>query len=171
MVRTSHSPPAELDVVDYIQQTRDSYASLGYDDYRWADNPEPVPLVPLGKPLAECRVAVIASGGVYAVGQVAFNHKDDVSYRAIPTDTAVEDLRVTHFAYDVTDGRADPNVVFPVAALREMVAAGELGSLTSHALTFMGGIYSQRRLREELIPRLVQQVQEMAADIVLLVPV
>lgn len=171
MARDDHLPPAALDVVDYIQQTRDSYASLGYDDYRWADNPEAVPLAVPSKPLSECKLAVIASGGVYEAGQVAFTHKDDVSYRRIATDVDVDDLRVSHFAFDLTDSRHDPNVIFPIEALRTMVAQGELGSLTSHGLTFMGGIYSQRRLREVLMPQLISQVTEMAADIVLLVPV
>lgn len=164
-------PPADLDAVDYIAQTRATYASLGYADYHWAEVPDPPALVKPVRPAAESRLALIASGGVYRHGQVAFTHRDDMSYRRIPTDVAVSDLRVTHFAYDQTDARRDPNVVFPLEALRYLVASGELGALTSHALTFMGGIYSQRRVREELAPRLVREVHEMEADIVLLVPV
>ncbi len=163
--------PAELDVVDYIAQTRATYNSLGYGEYRWAANPDPPALVPMAFPMAQARLALIASGGIYRSGQVAFTHKDDVSYRRVETSIAVTDLRVTHFAYDQTDARRDPNVVFPIEPLRFMVESGELGSLTPHALTFMGGIYSQRRLRSELIPRLVGEVQQMAADVVLLVPV
>lgn len=163
--------PAHLDPVDYIAQTRATYASLGYSDYRWAEEPEPPAFVRPSRTAAQSRLALIASGGVYRHGQVAFTHKDDVSYRRIPTDVAVSDLRVTHFAYDQTDARRDPNVVFPIEALRHLVQAGELGELTSHALTFMGGIYSQRRLREQLIPELLREVHEMGADVVLLVPV
>ena len=165
------TPPAELDVVDHIQQTRDSYDQLGYDSYRWAHEPDPAPFVTPRKPLAESKVALIASGGIYEVGQVAFHHKDDTSLRRVATDTAVEDLRTSHFAYDMTNARQDPNVVFPIDALRAMDAANTIGSLTSHALTFMGGIYSQRRLREELLPELVAQVEAMEPDVILLVPV
>lgn len=159
------------DPVDYLQQTRDSYSSLGYPEYRWAHNPEPSAFAKVTKPLAESTVAVIASGGIYRHGQVAFTHKDDVTFRKIPTDTPVDDLRVTHFAFDQTNARNDTNIVLPLDALRAMVAQGELGGLTEHALTFMGGIYSQRRVHETLIPALVDQVREMAPDIVLLVPV
>ena len=123
------------------------------------------------KPLAEAKVALVASGGVYQAGQVAFHHKDDTSYRRIPTDVATADLRTSHFAYDMTDARVDPNVVFPIDALRAMVDAGTIGSLTTHALTFMGGIYSQRRLTEELIPELSKEIAAMEPDVVLLVPV
>jgi D-proline reductase (dithiol) PrdB len=164
-------PPVELDVVDHIQQTRDSYAQLGYDSYRWAHEPEPAALAKATKSLSESKVALIASGGVYQVGQVAFHHKDDTGYRPIPTDTDVADLRTSHFAYDMTNARVDPNVVFPLDALRSMVDSGTIGSLTSHALTFMGGIYSQRRLNEHLIPAITEEIVAMEPDVVLLVPV
>ena len=164
-------PPLGLDIVDHIQQTRDSYAQLGYDSYRWAHEPEPAAFVRPAKPLAEAKGALVASGGVYQAGQVAFHHKDDTSYRRIPTDVATADLRTSHFAYDMTDARVDPNVVFPIDALRAMVDAGTIGSLTTHALTFMGGIYSQRRLTEELIPELSKEIAAMEPDVVLLVPV
>jgi len=165
------SPPPELDVVDHIQQTRDSYDQLGYDAYRWAHNPDPAPLAPLTTPLADAKVAMIASGGVYQVGQVAFHHKDDTGHRRIPSDAPTNSLRTSHFAYDMTSARIDPNVVFPIEALRNLVDAGQIGSLTEHMLTFMGGIYSQRRLREELIPALVADIEALEPDVILLVPV
>jgi len=161
----------ELDPVDYIAQTRATYSSLGYGEYRWAHNEETPPWAPLTKPLADVRVALIASGGVYTVGQVAFTHKDDVTHREIPTGVDVANLRVTHFAFDQTNARSDPNVIFPIEPLRRLATDGFIGGLTTHALTFMGGIYSQRRLREELIPVLVDRTLEMGADVVLLVPV
>ena len=158
-------------MIDYIAQTRESYEQLGYDAYRWATEAEPSALVALVKPLRDSKVALVASGGIYQVGQIAFHHRDDTSHRRIPTDVATADLRISHFAYDKTAARTDPNVVFPIDALRRLVADGEVGSLTSHALTFMGGIYSQRRLREELIPDLTAEIEAMEPDVVLLVPV
>lgn len=164
-------PPADLDVVDHISQTRDSYSALGYDAYRWAHEPEPVALNRPTKPLADSRVALVGSGGVYRVGQVAFHHRDDTSYRSIPADTAAGDLRTSHFAYDMTAARRDPNVVFPLEALRTLADSGVIGQVAPAALAFMGGIYSQRRLTEELIPSLTAELNSMAPDIVLLVPV
>lgn len=164
-------PHTFTDPVDYIAVTHETYDKLGYGSYRWAHEPDPVPLAPINKPLSECKLALIASGGVYAAGQVAFTHKDDLSMRHIPTDIDIRALRTSHFAYDMTAARQDPNIVLPLAPLRQLVADGELGSLTQHALTFMGGIYSQRKLREQLIPEIVATVQEMEADIALLVPV
>lgn len=171
---TKHHPldaPPGIDPVDYIEQTRTDYEHLGFEAYRWASNATPVPLAQLSKPLSECRLALIASGGVYRRGQVAFTSRDDTSYRRIPIDIDADELRVTHFAYDLTDARRDSNVVLPLRPLKRLVAHGVLGSLATYALTFMGGIYSQRRLRDELLPNLVDEVRDLEADIALLVPV
>lgn len=166
------NPPADLDPVDYIQVTKDAYALLGFDAYRWADNTaEPAALVQPAKPLSESKVVLIASGGVYQVGDIGFTHKDDLTFRETPTDVASTDMRVTHFAYDEASAKSDINAVFPIDSLRAMVEAGEIGSLADVSLTFMGGIYSQRRLGETLIAAIVDRVNELEADIALLVPV
>ena len=157
--------------VDYIDVTRGAYADLGFPAYRWVTSVEPTPFTPPRRPLEQSRLALIASGGIYVAGQIAFHFKDDTSFRLIPTDTATRDLRATHFAYDLTDARSDPNVVFPLDTLRRLVQAGRLGSLTRHAFTFMGGIYSSRRVRDELAPAIARAVAAEGADIVLLVPV
>lgn len=157
--------------IDYIALTRETYAGLGYRPYRWASSDDPPSWAPLRKPLAEARLGLIASGGIYRHGQVAFTHKDDVTHREIPTDIATAELRVTHFAYDLADARRDPNVIFPLDTLRAVTAEGVIGGLASLAFTFMGGIYSQRRLAAELIPTLVERTLDMEVDAVLLVPV
>ena len=54
---------------------------------------------------------------------------DDTSVRVIDTTIETSELRATHFAYDLTDARSDPNVVFPIDTLRALVGTGELGSL------------------------------------------
>jgi D-proline reductase (dithiol) PrdB len=157
--------------VEYIPRIRQQYSKLGYQPYQWASNPEPPPWQPLRKPLAQSRLALLASGGIYMAGQVAFHHKDDPSLRAIPKTVATPQLRVTHFAYDKTAARSDPNVVFPIDTLRALVAEGFIGGMADHAYTFMGGIYSARRVREELAPRITQMVLAEHADLALLVPV
>ncbi len=157
--------------IRYIDRTRAQYEALGYGSYAWAHNPDDPPMATLPAPLSELRVGVIATGGVYAVGQTAFTYKDDLTYRAIPSDIATEDLRATHFAYDLTDARRDINVVFPIDALRAIAADGEIGELAPHLFTCMGGIYSQRRVRDELAPTLVERCRRDQIQAVVLVPV
>ena len=157
--------------VNYITRITNNYAKLGYKPYHWVHNPDTPPWTPLGKPLSECRLGLIASGGLYMKGQVAFHFKDDLSFRAIPTDVDTRELRTAHFAYDQTDARTDPNVVFPIDPLRWLVKEGVVGELAAHAYTFMGGIYSSRRARDELAPRLTERLLAERVDAALLVPV
>ena len=166
VTETDRQPP-----VDYIERTREVYSALGYPPYQWVVNEPLAKLARPHRPQAEWRVALVASGGIYAVGQIAFHHRDDFSYREIPADTPLEDLRTTHFAYDLTDARADPNVVFPLAVLRQLASEGEIGEVAPRAYTFMGGIYSARKVRDTLAPALADRLVEDAVDVALMVPV
>ncbi len=157
--------------VEYIARIRDNYARLGYKPYNWVVNTDTAPWAPLPKPLSQCRLGLAASGGIYVTGQVAFHYKDDTSIRDVPTDVDAKDLRATHFAYDLSDARADANVVFPIGPLRRLVREGVLGGLADRFHTFMGGIYSARRVTEQLAPALLSRFREDAVDAVLLVPV
>jgi D-proline reductase (dithiol) PrdB len=157
--------------VDYIERTRELYAALDYPPYRWVDLPEAPPFVRLRKPVREARIGLIASGGVYVHGQVAFHYQDDTSFRVIPCDTPMDALRVTHFAYDLTDARADPNVIFPLQTLRDLESEGRIGELAANAYAFMGGIYSSRKVRDFLAPALADRVEQDEVDAVVLVPV
>jgi len=163
---TSRLPP-----VDYLARTTEKYSALGFTPYSWVHSETPPPFTRPDKPLDECRVGLIASGGIYTEGQIAFHFKDDLSYRKIPTDTPDEALRTTHFAYDLTDSRRDPNVVFPLKALRNLARTGRIGSVAENALTFMGGIYSARKVRDVLAPAFVDELQSQEVDLALLVPV
>lgn len=166
LIGRSNLPPA-----DYVAETRELYDSLGYDSYRWAERSEPVPLAQLPASLADAKVMIIGSGGVYRHGQVAFSTKDDTSIRLIAADTPADELRTAHFAYDQTDARSDINCVFPLQRLRELAANGFIGSLSELHCAFMGGIYSTRRLLSETVPRLLEQCRANKPDLVLLVPV
>jgi hypothetical protein len=162
---------SELPPADYIAETRQLYQSLGYDTYRWAERPETPPLAPISKPLSQCRITLIGSGGIYRRGQVAFHTRDDTSLRVISADTPSAELRTAHFAYDQTDARADPNCVFPLERLRELADGGVIGGVTSEAYGFMGGIYSTRRVEAETAPLLVERCRSQETDLALLVPV
>lgn len=157
--------------VDYIARTKALYDTLGYGSYRWVENKSAPPWAPVRKPLSESKVGLAGSGGIYAEGQVAFHYKDDISYRIIAGDTPKADLRASHFAYDLTDARKDPDVVFPLDNLRALAAEGHIGAVSDKAYAFMGGIYSARAVRERLAPALADHFVEDQVDLVLLVPV
>ncbi len=156
--------------VDYIERTREQYASLGYPPYQWIHNEDEPPFAAVSKSLAESRIGLIASGGIYREGQIAFHYRDDFSFRIIPSDTGKSTLRVTHFAYDVTDARSDPNVVFPLETLRAEARERGIAEVGPNAYTFMGGIYSVRKVRERLAAALAERMEDDAVDAALLVP-
>jgi D-proline reductase (dithiol) PrdB len=155
--------------VDYIPRTRELYDPL--PPYRWTDNRSlPVPWTPLTKPLSDCRVALVASGGIHLDTQPPFHFKDDASIRIIPTDAPMSRLRIAHFGYPTADAERDPNCVFPLEALREMVTDGAIKELAPEAITCMGGIYSQRRVSDELVPPVVDRIKQQNVDLCYLVP-
>jgi glycine/betaine/sarcosine/D-proline reductase family selenoprotein B len=157
--------------INYIPLLTDIYSSLGYPKYRWVVHTDPPPWQPICKPLSKCRLGLIASGGIYSAGQKAFHYKDDESYRIIPTTVNTKQLRATHFGYDLTHARRDINSVFPLDTLRCLVKEGVIGEMADHAFTFMGGIYSTRKVQENLAPALVERLRQEEVDAVLFVPV
>lgn len=164
----SSMPP---DAVPYIERTRSLYATQA--PYRWVQNDrtqQPPPWTPIERPLAASRVALLASGGVHLAGQPAFHFRNDVSHREIPVAAENEDLRISHFGYDVRDARRDPGCVFPLAALKALAAERVIAGLSGPALSFMGGIYSARLVRDDLAPRLRDVVLRQRADLAYLVP-
>jgi len=156
--------------IDYIERTLEQYAALGYPPYRWVNNEDDPPFTPLSKPLTDCTVGLIASGGIYRLGQPAFHFKDDTSFRAIDVTTPPSELRVSHFAYDTNDARRDINVVLPVRTLKDLARLSRIKELARHAYTFMGGIYSARKVRDLLAPALAERLIKDEVDVAIMVP-
>ena len=153
--------------VDYIPRTRELYKS--FSPYRWVENRDTPPWTPLKKPLSQSKLALIGSGGILYRDQHRF-HREDASYRLIPKDAAQTDLSVWHFGYRTADAEADHNCVFPLRALRDLDAAGVIGEFADPAYSFMGGIYSARKVRDELAPQIADELTRAHVDAFFLVP-
>ncbi len=152
--------------IAYIPRTRELYSS--HTPYRWAVN-ETVPWTPLRKPLSSCKLALISSGGILHRDQPRFR-REDTSYRRIPKNAHPRDLYIWHFGYPIADAQADPNCVFPLERLRELEAEGVIGELSDPAFSFTGGIYSSRKVREELAPKIIEELRAARVDAFYLVP-
>ncbi|MBU6399257.1 MAG: hypothetical protein KGS61_02980 [Verrucomicrobia bacterium] len=137
---------------------------------------EPVPWVPLAKPLNQCRLALVSSAGFVLPEQEPFDDSipgGDVSFREIPSDIEVARLIDTHRSesFDHAGLRGDPNLAFPITRMRELVAARRLGSVNRRHLSFMGSITAPGRLVRDTAPAAARQLAQDAVDVALLVPV
>lgn len=157
--------------VSYIDRTRELYDKIGYPPYAWFQAESAPAFTAMKRPLAECRLGMVSTAGTYVTGQTAFYYRDDTSIRKIPANTAKKDLRFSHITENyLVEARQDPATVFPADALASLQSEGFIGDLATNYLSCMGGIYSQRRVREELIPGLKQAMEEDPIDCLLLVP-
>ena len=157
--------------VRYIYAITQRYESLGYASYRWYEADCAPPLKALSKPIAQSRIGVLATSGTYVAGQVAYHYKDDTSLRTIPKNTPTGELRFAHITENfLQDSRRDPNCTLPIDALRKLQAERQIGEVADDLLSCMGGIYSQRRVCEELIPAVRERFEAQQVDAVLLIP-
>ncbi len=92
-----------------------------------------------GPPLKQRRVAIITTAGLHTADEQNFGFID-TSYRVIAGDTDGSDLLMSHTSvnFDRSGFQQDVNVIFPIDRLRELEAAGEIGSLGRFHYAFMG---------------------------------
>ncbi len=156
--------------VQYMQAITERYKAIGYTPYRWFQADDAPAWTPPAKRLADARIGVLSTSGAYALGQVAYHYKDDTSIRSIASSTSPRDLRFSHVTENYLVGaRRDPECLLPLTALRRLVAEGFIGSLADRVFSCMGGVYSQRRVREEIAPALLAAFREQKVDCALLV--
>lgn len=156
---------------EYMRRTRQSYLKLGYQPYLWYQADSAPAFTPPSKPLSEARLGMISTAGAYVQGQVAYHYKDDTGIRTIPRQTPVSKLRFSHIMENyLVEARQDPCTVFPIEALDALHQDGSIGALADNYFSCMGGIYSQSRVRDELLPSLSEAVSRERLELLLLVP-
>ena len=122
------------------------------------------------KPLEECRLALVTTGGVHLPEQTRFDIDDplgDCSYREIPNDAYA--LTWSH-AYFASDRGTDLDSVFPLWTLRVLAAEGVTGELNHRHFSFMGAIHDPAPLVEETAPEVASKLSKDGVDAVLLTP-
>src|SRR5260370_10847994 len=113
-----------LMALDYIPRTRELYRSFN-NPYQWVANDD-VPWTPLKKRIADCKIALMSSGGILWRDQPRF-HREDASYRRISKPATRDELNVWHFGYRTDDAQRDPNCVFPLERMRELETERVIG--------------------------------------------
>jgi D-proline reductase (dithiol) PrdB len=129
----------------------------------------------LGKPLAECKLALITTAALHLPHQPAFDDHvrgGDFSFRELPGDVILNELRIAHrsSAFDQTGALQDRNLVFPLDRFRELAARGTIGALNHRHFSFMGSISAPGRLISETAPAVAALLHQDEVDAAFLVP-
>ena len=88
------------------------------------------PFVPLRRPLAAGRLAIVSTAGLHRRGDRPFGPADQ-TYRLIAANTPTVDIVQSHtsLGFDRVASMRDVNISFPIDRLRELVGRGVLGAL------------------------------------------
>ena len=92
-----------------------------------------------GPPLAQRRVAIVASAGLVVRGEKPFRG-GDADYRVIPSSTPPDQLLFSHISInlDRTGFQEDWNTVFPLDRLNALAEERVIGSVAATHYSFMG---------------------------------
>ena len=118
-----------------------------------------IPYTPLKRELKDCRIALVSTSGAYVEGMQPFG-ENDLSFRLVPSDTDISRIRFVPGHFDTSKGAEDPNIMFPLDRLRELVQSGEIGKLTEHHVS-MGLTTELRKLKETVSWDIAEAVMKM----------
>jgi D-proline reductase (dithiol) PrdB len=136
---------------------------------------------PFEKRLAESRIALLTSAGLYVKStQPSFDleheqtHPDwgDPTWRAISASTTAADIAVAHLHINDGDLLADPEIALPMRLLGRLASEGEIGGAATEHVSVMG--FQERTLREwqsKTAPEVVAHLCDQGADGLILAPV
>lgn len=123
------------------------------------------------KPLAESRVAIVTTAGLYIDGEAGWSGGDQ-TYRVLPAES--REVRLGHQSanFDRTGFLLDVNVAYPVDRLAELRDSGVVGSLGPRNLSFMGAqTGTLETIRLDSGPAAAALLRADGVDVVLLTPV
>jgi D-proline reductase (dithiol) PrdB len=134
------------------------------------------PFARLDKPASQSRFGLVTTGGYSVEGEhEPFSGLPDFSdtapdFHVIGLDADPSKLRIDHHGYDHRFAKEDHNANLPFDRLKEMVADGELGSVSNDSIVLMGLAPNVAPLIEETVPRIVEKFRSDSVEGALLVP-
>lgn len=161
-----------MEPIHYADRLNAFYRSQGFPPYRWSVY-KTAPLTTLTKPLSQCHVALLTSGGVSCKHTPLFNPlaRNDLRVDAIPQDTPADFFAINDAYYNHQDADRDINCIFPLERLRELIAEGVIGEVASHHYSgFMGRTYTRTVVLTEAAPALAQRLKQEGVDVFVLIP-
>jgi len=135
---------------------------------------------PFEKRLAESRIALLTSAGIYMKASQSTFDLDreqenpewgDPTWRSIPADAAPDAIAVAHLHIDDEDVLADPEIALPARGLADLAAQRIIGGSVANHVAVMG--YQDRGLdewRRKTAPEIVAHLREQGAGGLILAP-
>lgn len=145
------------------------------ESYQPQESSGAIPWAAPAKPLQQAKLALVTTSGIHHRDQTPFDMLDsygDPSYRKLDGEKLFDDYQITHDYYDHTDAHKDPNIIFPLDRLRELVSEGIIGSLAADHYSFMGHIDGPHidTLVGTTAKEVAQELKKDRVDLVLLTP-
>ena len=146
---------------------------------------DPVPFTPLRRPVNQSRFALVTTAGIWnKQTDPPFDFErerreplwGDPSYRVLRRDIRQEQVGAGHLHLNNDDLLADINIALPITRFRELVDAGEVGSLAESHYSLMG--YQGRapdggdtaEWEQRYGPEVAARMRDEGVDAVLLTP-
>jgi D-proline reductase (dithiol) PrdB len=139
-----------------------------------------IPWAPVSKPLPESKLALLSTAGISMADDEPFDMemerkrptRGDPSWRRLRADATGATVRVNHLHIDTGYIERDLSVALPLDRARELVAAGELGSLAESHYSTMGYQGNDTTVLEnESAPEIAAAMRNEGVDLALLAPV
>jgi D-proline reductase (dithiol) PrdB len=142
-------------------------------EFPWVRN-ESIPFVSLNRNLADCKVALVSTGGLYAPADKPFGivTREDVdeSHREIPLGLPIATLGIAHEHFNKTYSQEDMNVIFPVERLQALAEEGYIRAVAEMNYSVSGYIPVPHKLFDTG-RAIAQSMLAQGVDAALLVPV
>lgn len=158
--------------ISYVEGLARHYGAMGHPAYQWTVN-ETAPWHAHTKPIRQSRVTMLTSGGISLCSMPGFDPmaRNDHRLDSIPSGASSSDFQIHDAYYNHADADVDINCQFPIDRLRELVAAGEIGTLAPRFWSgFMGRIYNRSKVIEESAPAFVAELIKDEVDLLIAVP-
>ena len=131
-------------------------------------DPARTPWTPMRKPLAECRVTLVSTAGIFLKNDLSFDYErerregtwGDPTHREIPRTAGQDDVAYSHLHVDTSFMAEDRNVAWPVDIFLDFEREGRIGALADTLYSIMGYLPPFHPLVTRPAPRMIGMMQD-----------
>jgi len=142
------------------------------DSYPFVSNRR-APFAPARRALPMINLGLVSSAGAYIDGTEPFDTSTpggDLSFREIPSQIELADIKFAARGYDPTSVQRDANAQLPLERLFEFEGNGIIGQLNSVFWSFCGFIPDAATFVETAVRKLIDRLQHYDVQGALLIP-